>query len=299
MPLKQAPIVLLDEATATLDPADEYLIRRSVTELKRTSTVIVVAHTAALIDAADQVVVLDGGRVVERGGPSELRAAGAFFSLLWGDRVRSSGWRLGGRPGHGFPGSPASATVFPQTKIMFVVTRGVPSIAPNKIIFWMLIGALSTAGCSALPVSWPEAGCTDRDNELAARLNNLAVLDLHPAGATVQEQGSGCSESSGATYAGRTYRPAGTTDGVMEFYHRTVPAAGWKLEHVDNRPVDPGEPMYLGSSRCYSKSTEGSTVFLTIWFPDDSGEDGNDPPGPGIRHFRLDVTADRDGISTC
>lgn len=182
---------------------------------------------------------------------------------------------------------------------MFVVTRGVPSNAPNKIIFWMLIGALSTAGCSALPVSWPEAGCTDRDNELAARLNNLAVLDLHPAGATVQEQGFGCSESSGATYAGRTYRPAGTTDGVMEFYHRTVPAAGWKLEHVDNRPVDPGEPMHIGSSRCYSKSTEGSTVFLTIWFPDDSGEDGNDPPGPGIRHFRLDVTAGRDGISTC
>lgn len=93
--LKSAPVVLLDEATAALDPANEHLIRRAIIELKRTSTVIVVAHTPALIDAADQVIVLNGGSVVEHGSPAELRTAGGLFARLWGDRVRAAGWRLG------------------------------------------------------------------------------------------------------------------------------------------------------------------------------------------------------------
>lgn len=85
----------------------------------------------------------------------------------------------------------------------------------------------------------------------------------------------------------------------MEFYHRTVPAAGWKLEHVSNDPVSPGEPMHLGSSRCYSKPAGGITAFLTVWFPDDSSEDADSGPGPQLRDFRVKVTANSDGIQYC
>lgn len=96
--LKQAPIVLLDEATAALDPANEHLVRAAVQELARDATVIVVAHTPAMIGIADQVVVLDDGRVVETGTLNDLRAAGGLFSRLFAERERASTWRLTSGP---------------------------------------------------------------------------------------------------------------------------------------------------------------------------------------------------------
>ena len=80
--LKDAPIVILDEATANLDADNESAIQQAMTELCRDKTAIVIAHRLNTIANADKVVVLDEGRVVEMGSPSELLAAGGAYARM-------------------------------------------------------------------------------------------------------------------------------------------------------------------------------------------------------------------------
>ncbi|GAA1464310.1 ABC transporter ATP-binding protein/permease [Nocardiopsis exhalans] len=95
--VKDAPIVLLDEATAALDPINERDVQGAFAELVRDRTVLVVAHRLNTIRSADQILVLDGGRVVERGGHDELLAARGRYADLWSQRERAARWRLGRR----------------------------------------------------------------------------------------------------------------------------------------------------------------------------------------------------------
>jgi len=97
--LKQARIVLIDEAASALDPENERAVADAIGELARDPdrSVLVVAHRPATLAAADQVVVLDAGRVVESGAPSELRAAGGVFSRLHDQYDRARGWRISTR----------------------------------------------------------------------------------------------------------------------------------------------------------------------------------------------------------
>lgn len=74
--LRDAPLVLLDEPTASLDPASEAAIEEALAELARTRTVVVVAHRLRLAQAADRVVVLDGGRVARPGSALAVPDAG-------------------------------------------------------------------------------------------------------------------------------------------------------------------------------------------------------------------------------
>ena len=92
--LKSAPIVVLDEATAALDPANEYLVRRSVASLATTSTIIVVAHTPAMISLADNVVMLGEGAVLEGGARADLLTAGGAFAEMFAEREQAASWRL-------------------------------------------------------------------------------------------------------------------------------------------------------------------------------------------------------------
>ena len=71
--LKDAPIVLLDEATASLDVENETQVQAALSELLQGKTVLVIAHRMRTVDNADKIVVLEGGRVVEQGSPAELR----------------------------------------------------------------------------------------------------------------------------------------------------------------------------------------------------------------------------------
>ena len=93
--LKRAPIVLLDEATSALDAENEANIVAAMQELRRTSTLIVIAHKLETIAAADQVIVLnDAGRIAQRGHHDELVAVDGPYRSFWEQRTRARGWAL-------------------------------------------------------------------------------------------------------------------------------------------------------------------------------------------------------------
>ncbi|MBL3570020.1 ATP-binding cassette domain-containing protein [Rhodovulum visakhapatnamense] len=81
--LKDAPVLLLDEATAFADPENEALIQDAVAGLARGRTVIVIAHRLHTIANVDEILVLDEGRIVERGSHADLVAAGGLFASMW------------------------------------------------------------------------------------------------------------------------------------------------------------------------------------------------------------------------
>ncbi|MGW0251023.1 ABC transporter ATP-binding protein [Nocardia goodfellowii] len=92
--LAEAPIVLLDEVTSALDPHSEAVVVRGVHELTRGRTVLVVAHRLSTIAHADQILFLDGGRIVERGTHAELLELDGRYAAFWNERSRARGWGL-------------------------------------------------------------------------------------------------------------------------------------------------------------------------------------------------------------
>ncbi|MEM9218020.1 MAG: ABC transporter ATP-binding protein [Cyanobacteria bacterium P01_F01_bin.150] len=92
--LKDAPIVLLDEATASIDPENERLIQQAIHALSAEKTLIVIAHRLTTIAAADQILVLDKGRIVEHGTHNVLVEQGGLYQRLWDVKVRSHGWKI-------------------------------------------------------------------------------------------------------------------------------------------------------------------------------------------------------------
>lgn len=89
--LADAPVLVLDEATAFADPESEAAIQDALAVLVADRTVLVIAHRLHTIVDVDQVVVLDRGRIVERGTPADLRAADGLFSRLWAANERALG----------------------------------------------------------------------------------------------------------------------------------------------------------------------------------------------------------------
>jgi ATP-binding cassette subfamily B protein len=83
--LADAPILVLDEATAFADPDSEAAIQEALTALTADRTVLVIAHRLHTIVGVDQILVLDGGRIVERGGHAELVDADGPFAKMWAD----------------------------------------------------------------------------------------------------------------------------------------------------------------------------------------------------------------------
>jgi ATP-binding cassette subfamily B protein len=97
--LKDAPIVLLDEATASVDASAEAEIQRAIDELVKQKTVVVIAHRLRTVRRAHRIVVLDKGRVAESGTHDELIANGGAYAALWREQERATGWRLGSAAG--------------------------------------------------------------------------------------------------------------------------------------------------------------------------------------------------------
>ena len=92
--LKDAPVVLLDEATASLDPENELEIQEAISHLIRDKTVVVIAHRLRTIAGADNIVVLKDGRVAEQGTGPELLKADGLYARLFGIQQENSGWAV-------------------------------------------------------------------------------------------------------------------------------------------------------------------------------------------------------------
>lgn len=93
--LKNAPIVILDEPTAALDTESEVAVQRAIDALVRERTVIVIAHRLSTIVAADQILVIDDGRVVEAGRHAELLAGNGRYARMWQAQQSVKHWRVG------------------------------------------------------------------------------------------------------------------------------------------------------------------------------------------------------------
>lgn len=91
---KQAPIVVLDEATAFADPENEVLIQQGFAELAKGRTVLMIAHRLSTVVSADKIVVLDAGRVVEQGTHNELISRGGLYARMWAEYVSAADWRI-------------------------------------------------------------------------------------------------------------------------------------------------------------------------------------------------------------
>ena len=89
--LKDAPILILDEATAALDNESERLVQDALAHLIPDRTTLVIAHRLSTIEHADQVLVLDEGRLVEQGTHAELMAAGGLYAHLHAMQFREQG----------------------------------------------------------------------------------------------------------------------------------------------------------------------------------------------------------------
>lgn len=92
--LKNAPVVILDEATASVDPENEHLIQQAISSLTRGKTIIVIAHRLATIENADQILVIDDGRVAQRGTHAELMAQDGIYRNFVSIRQSAEGWKI-------------------------------------------------------------------------------------------------------------------------------------------------------------------------------------------------------------
>jgi ATP-binding cassette subfamily B protein len=92
--LKNAPIVILDEATASLDPENELSIQKAISALIHEKTVLVIAHRLKTVTGADQILVLDNGRIREQGTHAQLLRANGLYARLWNEQQRAGGWKF-------------------------------------------------------------------------------------------------------------------------------------------------------------------------------------------------------------
>lgn len=92
--LKDAPIVVLDEATAFADPENEALIQRAFAHLACGRTVIMIAHRLSTVVGADKIVVLDQGRVQETGTHAELLPRDGLYAKMWAEYERAASWKI-------------------------------------------------------------------------------------------------------------------------------------------------------------------------------------------------------------
>ena len=93
--LKDAPIVVLDEATAFADPENEHQIQKAFEALTKNKTVLMIAHRLSTVQDADSIIVLSGGKVVEQGSHESLLALHGVYAAMWEDYRRSAQWKVG------------------------------------------------------------------------------------------------------------------------------------------------------------------------------------------------------------
>ena len=92
--LKDAPIIILDEATALADPENEYMIQKAISEITKDKTVIMIAHRLSTVKNVDKIYVIDEGRIVEEGNHDSLVEDGGLYSRMWDEFNQSIQWKV-------------------------------------------------------------------------------------------------------------------------------------------------------------------------------------------------------------
>ncbi|MFV0527250.1 MAG: ABC transporter ATP-binding protein [Lachnospiraceae bacterium] len=92
--LKDAPVIILDEATANVDPENEGRLQEAIAELTKNKTIIMIAHRLKTVQNADQILVLDQGKIIQRGTPTQLIAQDGIYKEFVGMREKTIGWKL-------------------------------------------------------------------------------------------------------------------------------------------------------------------------------------------------------------
>lgn len=92
--LKDAPIILLDEATASLDVENETMIQESLSRLIKNKTVLVIAHRMRAVAGVDKIIVLKNGIVAEQGTPGELAGRNGIYRHMTGIQMEAASWKL-------------------------------------------------------------------------------------------------------------------------------------------------------------------------------------------------------------
>ena len=93
--LKNAPIVVLDEATAFADPENEHQIQKAFEALTRNKTVLMIAHRLSTVQDADNIIVLSDGKIAEQGNHRDLLQKNGVYAAMWADYQRSAQWKVG------------------------------------------------------------------------------------------------------------------------------------------------------------------------------------------------------------
>jgi len=91
---KKSPIIILDEATSYSDTENEEKIQKALSSLLQNKTVIIIAHRLATIKNADQILVLEKGKVVQRGTHDDLLAEGGLYSDMWSKHIDANNWGI-------------------------------------------------------------------------------------------------------------------------------------------------------------------------------------------------------------
>jgi subfamily B ATP-binding cassette protein MsbA len=109
--LRNPPVLVFDEATSSLDTEAERLVQQAIERLLEGRTVFVIAHRLSTVQRADQILVLDEGRIVERGTHQSLLAAGGLYRHLYELQFSDEGGALAGSRAHRLPaGSPGGSS---------------------------------------------------------------------------------------------------------------------------------------------------------------------------------------------
>lgn len=92
--MKEAPIIVLDEVTANVDPENEKELMEAITELTQEKTVIMIAHRLKTVRRADQILVVDKGQIVQRGTHDELMGQDGIYRRFISGRKQAVGWKI-------------------------------------------------------------------------------------------------------------------------------------------------------------------------------------------------------------
>ena len=92
--MKDAPVILLDEATASLDVENESAVQEALSRLLQDKTVLVIAHRMRTVAGADQIIVLENGHVSQQGTPEELMKQGGLYRRMAELQRESAQWKL-------------------------------------------------------------------------------------------------------------------------------------------------------------------------------------------------------------